>query len=196
MRRPTRAALLCAAALAGGCAWQRPKADPTEFFVLQARPDAPRATGRRAVVELADIDVPAYLQNPRMAVRSGETEVSFDEFKRWAEPLSRGVARVITEDLAGVADVRPAPVANPAPDLRLTVRLSSFEGRLDAGGAGSILVAASWELKNREGSLKRGRFTASPAAWDGKDYSRLAALQSDALSALCEELRRALVTGG
>lgn len=193
MRRPL--VLLLAAAFAAGCAWPRPKEDPTEFFVLEGAPVPKTVNERRPLVELAEVELPEYLKNPRMAARSRDTEIEYAEFRRWGEPLAQGIARVIKEDLAPAADVQQ-PAAGRAPGYRLSVRLSAFEGLRVSTGAGSTRVEAAWELRpaGKGASPAQGRFTAAPAAWDGKDYGRLARLESDALAALCVDLGRAIRT--
>jgi uncharacterized lipoprotein YmbA len=181
MRRLSAAALLAAAALAGCSLTPKPQADPTEFFVLTARPVEARA-GRRPVVELAEVEVPDYLRNPRMAARSGGNEIDYAEFKRWAEPLDKGAARALREGLAPAADLRPAPA--PGAALKLKVRLLAFEGRR---GDGAAVVEAAWELRGGQ-APRRGRLKSTREGWDGKDYAQLARLESDALGDVCARL--------
>ena len=186
--------LIIGALAAARCAWQRPKADPTEFFVLDSVP-APQAPSKTLpLVQLAEVEVPEYLTGPRMAVRLQGNEIDYAEFRRWAEPLPQGIARTIKENLAATADVSQSPVPGRKPGYLLSVRVSAFEGQRLPAGAGSVLVAASWELRpaGEPGKVGRGRFTAAAAAWDGKDYRRLARLESDATAALCDDLKRAL----
>jgi uncharacterized lipoprotein YmbA len=186
--------LLLAAAFAAGCAWTRPKEDPTEFFVLEGLPAPKTLNEPRPQVELAEVELPEYLKNPRMATRSRDTEIEYAEFRRWGEPLAQGISRVIKEDLAPAADVQQPAAAGRAPRYRLSVRLSAFEGVRLSTGAGSTRVEAAWELQpaGKGAPPVQGRFSAAPAVWDGKDYGRLARLESDALSALCEDLGRAI----
>lgn len=194
MKAPLTIVIACALT-AAGCAWQRPKADPTELFVLEAAP-APQAPREEPpLVALAEVEVPDYLIGSRMAVRLSGNEIDYAEFRRWAEPLPEGIARVIRENLAAAADVRRAPVSGRKPGYLLSVRVSAFEGERLPSGAASVSVAASWELRpaGRPAKAVRGRFAAAPAAWDGKDYRRLARLESEALAALCDDLRRAML---
>jgi uncharacterized lipoprotein YmbA len=186
-------AAVLAAALAAGCAWARPKADPTEFFVLEAAPSPKAPRKQPPLVELAEVEVPEYLRGPRMAARSRGNEIEYDEFRRWAEPLPQGIARVLKENLAATADVSQAPVPGRKPAYLLSVRVSAFEGLRLPANAGSVSVAASWELRPAGKPSARGRFASAPAAWDGKDYRALARLESEALAALCRDLSRALL---
>jgi uncharacterized lipoprotein YmbA len=190
--RAAFAIVLAGIVAATGCAWPSAKPDPTQFFVLETQPE-PASSGPRPTVELVEVDVPGYLQNPHIAVRSEETRIEYDEYRRWAEPLQQGIARILKEDLAETADVEQAPLARPA-DLRLRVRLSAFEGLRQLGGA-SIRASASWEFRRgAKGAPIRGQFESAPAAWDGKDYGRLAKLLSGALAEFCGSLRKPLLT--
>jgi uncharacterized lipoprotein YmbA len=170
---------LVPALLTSGCLWPGAKADPTQFFVLEARPVAFPPMRERPRVQLEPVELPAYLSNPRLAARTGANRIDYAEFRRWAEPLSDGIARVVREDLAPVADVEAAPALPKAPRLKL--RVQAFEGLRSAGG---ILVKVSWRLEPGA----RGQFEAPSAAWDGKDYGLLAGLLSDVLGALAQQL--------
>lgn len=194
MSRLSRALLLGALGLAGCSFTPKPKADPTEFFVLTPRPVAARA-GRRPVVELEDVEVPEYLRNPRMAARSGDNRIDYAEFKRWAEPLDKGVARALREGLAPAADLRPSPAAGAG--VKLRVRVTALEGRRTAEGAGgSAFVSVAWELSRPGAKRQRGSFDQTAAGWDGKDYAQLAKLESDALGVLCARLMKELSPRG
>lgn len=181
MRLSSLAAPLAALVLAGCSVAPKAKADPTEFFLLTPRPVAARA-GPRPVVELAEVELPDYLRNPRMAARSGDNRIDYDEFKRWAEPLDKGAARALREGLAPAVDVRPAPA--PGAALKLKVRVLAFEGRR---GDGAAVVEAAWELRGG-GAPRQGRLKAARQGWDGKDYAQLARLESEAVGDLCSRL--------
>jgi uncharacterized lipoprotein YmbA len=191
----SRAAWLGWALAAAACAWPFPKADPTQFYVLESRPPAEAARKNRPRVELAGVEVASYLKNPRMAIRRRENEIDYAEFRRWAEPLPQGIARVIGDDLAPTLDVRTNDAQGRPSEYRLSVQVSAFEGLLASTGAASIRVQAVWELRPPPPAVPvRGRFEAAPAAWDGKDYERLARLLSDSLAVLCVDVARAIPT--
>jgi uncharacterized lipoprotein YmbA len=190
--RIATAFISAAIAWGAGCAWPSAKPDPTQFFVLETRPE-PSSSEARPTVELVEVDVPGYLQNPRIAVRSQENRIEYDEYRRWAEPLQQGIARILKENLAETADVEQAPLARPA-ELRLRIRLTAFEGLRQPGG-GSIRATAAWELRRgAKGAPIRGQFESAPASWDGKDYGRLAMLLSGALADFCASLRKPILT--
>lgn len=189
-----RLAALAVALTASSCAWLRPKADPTEFFVLEPRPAAGTARKDRPRVELAEVEVPAYLKNPRMAARLGDNEIDYAEYKRWGEPLPQGIARAVREDLREAAELPAAPSPDGPAQYSLTLRVLAFEGLRPPSGAAGIRVSAAWELRPlaRPGPALSGRFEAAPAAWDGKDYAGLARLLSGAVAELCAELKKAI----
>lgn len=104
-----RTCLLGAIAIAGllglsACTLVQPSA-PSQFYVLSAdlpatqeplfKPDAP-------VLVVGIVRVAAFLDRPQMTVRRDANVVNFDEFARWAEPLSDGVARVLRANFVGL----------------------------------------------------------------------------------------------
>lgn len=74
---------------------------PAQFYVLSAElpqgqqplfaPGAPAAP----ILVVGTVRVSAFLDRPQVTTRREDNRVSFDEFVRWAEPLSDGVARVL-----------------------------------------------------------------------------------------------------
>jgi len=188
---PLVAALFC-----GGCVPQ-PKADPTRFYLLI--PIAPAAKGPAAPeeifrVRLKEVELPAYLQSKSLAVRSRATEVVYEEFHRWAEPLDEGIARVLAKDLSALSDgkwmVRSRDSA--APDFEIALRITACEGVKDAEETGSSSFGATWEVTaiRAQGSaaVKRGVFEAAPTAWDGRDYGALVERLSLALAELARKI--------
>lgn len=101
--------LLAAAAVAllglSACSLAQ-KSSPSTFYVLSAelpegqaplfKSDEPQAP----TLAISAVRVAAFLDRPQVTTRRAGNAVSFDEFVRWAEPLSNGVTRVLRSNFA------------------------------------------------------------------------------------------------
>jgi uncharacterized lipoprotein YmbA len=135
--------------------------------------------------------MPGYLQTKLMVVRTGANEIHFAEFDRWAEPLDEGIARMLKAALGSTGRVESvgSNLNGGGPlDYEVNVRVRACEGVLGESGKdgnGSIRLVMAWEIQptgTNETTIKRGGFTAAPAAWDGKDYGQLALQLSQAIA--------------
>ena len=174
------------------CAFLQPRADPTRFYVLtvgQAVPAAvTEANVKRWRVGLRAVEVPAYLQTRFMVVRSGTNEIHFAEFDRWAEPLDRGISRVLKDSLGSARNVESVALDSHGEDTldyEFKIRILACEGARGETGADSLRFAMTWELRSlgtNSQVMKHGAFAASPATWDGNDHGRLALGLSQAIA--------------
>ncbi len=174
-----------------------PEDDPTRYFVLSdpasAAVAAPTAGGAR--IGLREVNLESYLKKKEMVVRTGENEIEFRDFRRWAEPLDAAIVRVLRRRLlegAGVAQVYTEPFpADQERDFDVTIDVRRCEGLLTASGKYVASFAAMVEISTSGASphvVSRTLFTAPDAAWDGKDFDRLANLLSADVSALGQEV--------
>ncbi len=185
--------------LAGCSIVPQPQADPTRYYVLSGaelpadgevrRPEGRLTLGLRAV------EVSPYLNGKEIVVRTGENEVAFQAFSRWAEPLEVSVGRLVAARLASSDAVRRVyrqPFAFEARrDYDLTLRIARCEGVRRPDGATAAEFACSVELTEPGpgGALVwRRRFVAPEAAWDGRDFGQLARALSGQIEALADEV--------
>ena len=185
-----------------GCNVAQPaQDDPTRYFVLSdpAVPAglSPSAAGAR--IGLRSIRLESYLRRREIVVRTGENEVEFRDFRRWAEPLDTAVARVLRaklQALPGVAQVvtEPFPVDLDR-DYDVTVEVRRCEGLASRSGHYAASFEATIEVSTTGSSprvIARRAFSAPDAAWDGSDFDRLAALLSADVAGLGQEIAGAL----
>jgi uncharacterized lipoprotein YmbA len=174
-----------------------PGDDPTRYFVLSdpvsAAAQAP-ATGA-VRIGLGAIKVESYLMKREMVVRTGENEVEFRDFRRWAEPLESAVTRILRLRLLGapeVAQVFTAPFPSDQPreyDVAIDVR--RCEGAVAGSGRYEASFSAMVEISTAGDNprvVSRKLFTAPEAAWDGRDFDKLASLLSADVSALAQDV--------
>jgi uncharacterized lipoprotein YmbA len=133
-----------------GCSVLKPKADLTEFFVLRA---PSHDAGHPALKEpaLPEIRVgpgriAGYLDNAKIAVQDGENRIDYLDRYRWAEPLSKGLGRTLSENLAQRLTVKhlivyPDPALEPSGfEVRYTVH--RFEGPVN----GAVTLEVAWQV--------------------------------------------------
>jgi len=184
-------ALLAATLFAGCNVLPEAQPDTTRHYVLEARVDR---TGELPIdasrIGLRPVEVPAYLRQKTIVVRSGENELSYARDARWAEPLEAGITRVLREHLAAEAQVvsYPFPV-QMARDYDLTVRVLNAEGR--RGGVQFVAVFELVRVGDEPEVVVRKEFRAAGSDWNG-DYGRLAAELSAAVAGLAQEILSAV----
>lgn len=176
--------------------------DMTRYYVLSGPTVAESSAQSTAGIlrlGLRPVEVAPYLRRGSMVVRTGDNEVSFAESARWAEPLEREIGGSLRQRLSSaptVARVSVSPFSvEPARDYDVSVQVLRCEGVRNADGTGVARFAAAIEITAAgEGAVAvlRKTFIAPDAPWDGKDFARLAALLSNAVAALSQEVVAAL----
>lgn len=196
--------LALAAALLGlaGCTLvPEPKADPTRNYVMTATTqpgDAVKeAPKNKPFVALRPVETPAWLRGRRsIAVRHGANEIVYHEFERWAEAPEDGVARVVSERLLASGSVSGVAIlpSRAARDCELTIRVLECEGAIADGSVPVVRFAANYELTLPGAGTITGtrHFVATPASWDGRDFSALASVLGQSVSALADEIAKNL----
>lgn len=198
-----RLACLAAAGLILGTMAGCLRSPATRFYTLMpvATPDTlpPAATKAASSVGIRSVRLPATLDRPQIATRTGAHTFAFSEFDRWSAPLDETVAHVMAENLAIRLGGEPVAVYPWPPravvDREVMVEISRFDGRL----GGPCVLEARWRIVHKNASHPpiAGRSSATETA--GADYPSLVAAHSrliDALSAdIAAALRRDTLTG-
>lgn len=156
MRSRNLAAVVLVPMLIGGCSTSPPAA----FYTLSAAPplvDAP-ATTPPISIAIDVVTVPELVDRPQIVLRTGATQVTIDEYARWADPLSSQISRVLAADLA--QDVPGALVSgsgqhpNSTEAYRVRVDVQSLESV--PGEMASIVVV--WSVRPpKQGAAVSGR---------------------------------------
>lgn len=171
--------------------------DPTRYFILSdpqvAAVPAPAAGAAR--VGLREIKLESYLRRREIIVRTGENEIQFMDFRRWAEPLDAAVSRIIRlrmQEAPEVAQVLVAPFPiDQALDYDVAIDIRRCEGAVAASGKYVASFSATFEITTAGADphlVVRKLYTAPDAGWDGRDFQRLASLLSADVSALGQEI--------
>jgi uncharacterized lipoprotein YmbA len=175
--------------------------DPTRYYLLSdsaALSTTPSASPTGARIGLHAIVIEGYLKKREMVVRTGDNEVDFKDYRRWAEPLEAAVSRILRASIVaapGVANVasEPFPIDQDR-DYDVAVEVRHCEGLVGPGGASASFAATFeiWTAGNTPRLVARKTFVAPAAAWDGSNYDRLASLLSADISALGQEIAATL----
>jgi uncharacterized lipoprotein YmbA len=172
--------------------------DPTRYFVLSdpaVHPGQAPSAAAGVRIGLRAVRLESYLRRREMVVRTGENEVQFRDFRRWAEPLDAGVARILRTRLLASPDVaqvygEPFP-ADQERDFDVSIELRKCEGSLAPSGRYAASLSATIEVSTAGANprlVARKVFVAPDASWDGRDFDRLASLLSADVSALGQEV--------
>jgi uncharacterized lipoprotein YmbA len=162
--------------------------DATRYFVLSepaaAVPAGVQPRGQLRI-GLRSVAVEGYLKRREMIVRTGENEVAFKDYRRWAEPLDTAISRIVQAALLAspsVAEVDAAPFPiEQKRDFDVSIRVIRCEGAESPSGKFTASLSAIIEIfTTGEGAHVVGRrlFVAPPEAWDGANYDQLASLLS------------------
>ncbi|MDF3056166.1 MAG: hypothetical protein K0R17_381 [Rariglobus sp.] len=188
--------------LAGCSLVPQPKPDPTRYYVLTggSLSDAgEQAAEGSLVLGVKRIEIAPYLNGKDMVVREAGNEIAYQNFARWAEPLTTSIGRTLAGNLARsgkVNRVYPQPFPFEVErDYDVSVRVLRCEGERKAGGqtvaSFSALVEVT-EAKTGGAVVLRKVFVAPEAGWDGRDFGKLATALSEGVLALGAEVVAAL----
>ena len=147
------AAAVLLAVLASACGSVLKTSQPARLFVLDAvAAPAPPASPTGATLGVMRVTVPDWLDRPEITSRTASGQIAPDDLARWGEPISRGIQRVIAENLAVLLpdrQVARAPFsARQATDQRLEIAVAEAARQAD----GSVLVEARWSIVGAGGA--------------------------------------------
>jgi uncharacterized lipoprotein YmbA len=135
-----------------GCKSFRPVEDLTRYYVLSASSGAPAAgqSNQALNIGVAPIQTPGYLQSTRIAVRRGTNEISYSEYRQWAEHLDKGIQRVLASNLSTLLpSVRVITSAWQSSDVKAEVHVSIQRFELDESGVATL--ECEWRIVSPDG---------------------------------------------
>lgn len=184
--------MACLALLPTGCVLKH--SAPARLYVLQAaarEPAAPPGDAPRGVLGVQRVSVPAWMDRPEITARTGRGEIVPDPLARWGEPITRGIQRVVTEDLAALLPERhlvAAPfAASRTVDHRLDLAIT--EGARQADG--TVLLEARWAILGPDGAVLVQRRSSYRTAVVANAEATVSAI-SEALALLSGEIASAV----
>jgi uncharacterized lipoprotein YmbA len=124
-----------------GCKNFRPVEDPNRFYVLSsvAKPSTDVRANQSLTIGVAPVDLPGFLQNTRIAVRRGTNEISYSDYRQWAEHLDKGIQGVLASDLSTfLPSARVITSAWQPADVKAEVHVSIRRFELDESGQATL----------------------------------------------------------
>lgn len=183
--------------LAGCSSVLGPRPDPSRFYVLHAESSgqvmpATRATRDRSY-GVGPVGIPDYLKRPSVITRVSESQVDPSPIDRWAEPIEKGVPRVLVDDLRvllGSERIIQYPwYASDRPDLQILVDLQ----RLERSPDGRALVDAHWAIRRTsDNTILRTGDTRTRVEPPTPDADGSIAAQSAALGVVARDVATAI----
>ncbi len=133
------------------------------------------------------VQVPDYLDRPQIVVRQGENRLSLAELDRWAEPLSRMLPRVFSQELTnGPLPLRVNSSSSAGTEYNIRVRIL----RLDGEPGGRIHLRASWQVTRADDDRGQGQshFFSTSARTSGQGMEGLVQAHELLLGQLAREV--------
>ncbi len=189
--RPRGVALvLVAGLLMAGCA----VTDPTRYYALATpRPPvavSPAAINSTVTVGVGPVSVPGYLARPQVVTRTDDDALEIWPYHRWAEPLDRGIAETLAEDLAAripgdrIAVFPWRGIMARTIDYQVAIAVVRFEGC----PGHEVTLDARWRLLGRDGAELAFRRTTHTEPVAGSGMSSLVAAMNRAIGGLGRDI--------
>ena len=145
MRSLLLPALLIVLSFVEGCSTS-PRA---AFYTLSAAPplESVRTPTPPISIAIDAVTIPELVDRPQFVLRTGATQVTIDEYARWADPLRSQISRVLAADLAravpGALVSGFAQHSDSTEAYRVRVDVQSFES---APGEAAAMVVL-WSVR-------------------------------------------------
>lgn len=166
---------------------------PTGNFYTLGHAAAPARNDPQASysVAIGAVTLPQAVDRPQIVTRTGENQVAFDDFERWAGPLKDEIARAIagnlTQLLEGASVFSYPQSTRVETDYKVLLDVQRFDSTL--GDASSIEVL--WQVRPNKGEPRSGRSAVREAA-GGPGYDALVSAHSRALAAVSRDIANAI----
>jgi len=143
-----RAPVLLALVSLAGCFGH--ESAPARFFVLsptvRPEPSAAASAASDGALAVGPAQVPDYLDRPQIVTFRSANEIAIDEFRRWGEPTSSAVARVVASDLQALLPSWVVVVKPWDPTVPVRARLVLAVDELGWDQAGEARLEGTWTL--------------------------------------------------
>jgi uncharacterized lipoprotein YmbA len=166
---------------------------PTRFYILEATATGGGGGSPGKSIGIGPVTFPPYLDRSEMVAVENGTRLELADFDQWAEPLSHGFLRVLTEDLSvlmGTQRVHSYPWPMSA-KVDAGIRIDVI--RFDVGKAGTATLVARWSVHDADGAVvaaaKRSEFTEKAK---GADHGARTKAMSRCVAKLAADIAKAV----
>tara|TARA_R110002111_G_scaffold150107_1_gene217093 strand:+ start:399 stop:1031 length:633 start_codon:yes stop_codon:yes gene_type:complete len=191
------ATAIIALAMMGCSVVPEARPDLTRYYVLtntQGNSQGVAKVSDGLKLGLNRVEVSRYLDKGSLVVLRGTNELVYNDYARWAEPISEGVGRIVRARLLDDPKVSrvfmDAFPFDQSRDYDISINVTHCEGAT-IGRASKVRFAAVVEITSTGDNAKvisRTEFTAPLQNWDGRNYSALTQLLSESVALLCDDL--------
>jgi uncharacterized lipoprotein YmbA len=182
--------LLALVLLFSGCAG---KSAPSKFFMLNSLPQSPLSAAEGGTIGVLPVAVPDYLDRPQIVTRMSENEISFDEFRRWAEPLKDSFTNALVQNLSTLLNTAKVIKTTESPGIPMSLKVGVEVIQFDGTLGGDVVLIVKWGLFGEQGKKllvgKRSTFKETTGA---ATYEAYVAAESRAVAALSREIAEAI----
>lgn len=188
MTRRQLLAFVCV--LLGACQ----SAPPKHYFMLTAPSNQPAQVQQAidTLIGIGPIELAEYLARPQLAVQKADGSINLLVNNVWAEPLDRGIARILAMNLIAQDDRRGAVYfpwrTDSQPRFSVRVQIHSL-GQTD----NLLKLQASWELIDAQNSQKSQRWHFNQTVKAQTNAQGLANGISELIENLSRQINTALV---
>jgi uncharacterized lipoprotein YmbA len=178
-------AVLALALALSGCSLSLPFSGParTVHYYVLSSPAPAAGQLSDASIGVLPVTMPGYLSRPQLVVRESDgVSIRINDFDRWGEEPSVGVARVLCETLASLGRSAVPLRTGTQVDSRLMLDVRRLDGPLD----GDVTLDAVWTLQKEKKILRSGRFVARRAA--GPTLESMVEAQSELVQMLARDI--------
>ncbi len=167
------------------------KTPVTQYYVLNTVPakQATKPAAPALAITLRQVEIPRYLDRPRMVSRDAENHLHISEYHQWGGRLRDDLANTLSDDLAermGSVTVTTAPFPGSMDaEISLLVDFRQFERLAD----GYMHLRARWLLQ-RSGKIIENHYEQlqSDDVIVEYDYADMAAAMSQLLGRLADKV--------
>jgi uncharacterized lipoprotein YmbA len=162
---------------------------PARYYILTPVGDDAVKPVHGPALGIGPITLPAYLDRPEIAHRSGQNQLHFSDMDRWAEPLKATFNRTLAENLSILLPTERVNTYPWARSTRIDYQVIVDVTRFDADASGTVVLVAGWEvIRPDDGSVvSRNRQTYTEAA-GSMAYPAIVSAQSRTLAQLSQDI--------
>ena len=186
------------AAILTGCA----SSTPARFYTLSSMngPEPARQaadTAHAVLVSVGPLTIPDYLDRFQIVTRSGQNELTVDEYHRWAGSLENDISRVIIENLSALLPPDRYQVVSwihpVQPPAAINYRVAVDITRFDGAHGDSVSMKARWSIFRKD-SDSTIRQTDIIEHIKGNDYNELVEAMSRTMESLSRDIAAAITS--
>ncbi len=162
---------------------------PARYYILTPVGDGGMETVSGPALGIGPVTLPAYLDRPEIAHRSGDNQLYFADSERWAEPLKTTFSRTLAENLAVLLPTNRINLYPWARSTRIDYQITVDVTRFEADASGTVILVAGWQVVRSDDSsvVSRHRQTYTEAA-GSMAYPAIVAAQSRTLARLSQDI--------